>query len=702
MAIAVDESELMQATDFSVGDWIVRTSHNRLRAKSGGSEISIEPRQSALFLALIRRNGQLATRDDLIAEVWQGYEVSDDSLAQSISRLRKAIGDTSRNSKYIETIWKTGYRWIGPVEPVKLDGNGGVFTPSLLTRFGGAALLVVAGALIWFWVGRPAVPLLIDTLPVAASPAGENSPAVSFNSAYAAYVTMESGEARGDIEIVALSNGRTQRLTREGDNRAPVWSQDDEQIAYMRFDNDHCTIMISVAPFEVSRNVSSCDGSSYPDLTWSSADDRFAYGHHMEAGGPSAIVFAQYGEVRSITSPPDTAWGDFNPEFSRDGEQIVFTRAFTEMRHDLFIVDRASNKERRLTHGEAAILGAAWTPSNDAIIYSTIESGRYQLRSIDVRSGDITPIFVAASDVVEPGINVAGDLIATDRNFDSNIVEVSIETGTAIPASYNSSQWDLSPAMSPDGSKTLFVSDRSGSFGVWINSVDGETVRVMEFDGDYIAAVRFDKQGEGLFVESRRGDDFAIYKVDEDGGNLDRVTPSGTKALAMSLSADGSYIYFASDKTGKWEVWRVSNSGGRVEQVTSDGGYSAAESFDSQYVYFTKAYEDGIWRRNADGTVVKFDERLSADDAGAWTVVDDGLLFLDRSLGDSGALVFIAHTAASERIIYELENPAMRLDRVLYSSPDMSEVRLVTLGDIESDVVFARGVFAPMSMRRER
>ena len=100
---------------FTVGAWQVDTALYQLSA--AGRVVKIEPKVMAALVTLAARPGQVITREALLAAVWPGLVVGDDSLTQVIIKLRKALGDDTKEPTYIQTIAKGGYRLIAPVQP---------------------------------------------------------------------------------------------------------------------------------------------------------------------------------------------------------------------------------------------------------------------------------------------------------------------------------------------------------------------------------------------------------------------------------------------------------------------------------------------------------------------------------------------------------------------------------------------------------
>lgn len=96
-----------------VGEWRVEPGLNRL--SRSGESVHLEPKSMEVLIVLARCPGHVVSRDQLLATVWAGTVVGDDTLTQAVIKLRKALGDDSRAPAYIETIAKRGYRLLAPV-----------------------------------------------------------------------------------------------------------------------------------------------------------------------------------------------------------------------------------------------------------------------------------------------------------------------------------------------------------------------------------------------------------------------------------------------------------------------------------------------------------------------------------------------------------------------------------------------------------
>lgn len=80
-----------------------------------GDVISLTPKAFALLSYLADAAGQLATKHRIFAQVWRNTVVTDAALTVCIREIRVALGDDAKNPRYIETVPKRGYRFIGHV-----------------------------------------------------------------------------------------------------------------------------------------------------------------------------------------------------------------------------------------------------------------------------------------------------------------------------------------------------------------------------------------------------------------------------------------------------------------------------------------------------------------------------------------------------------------------------------------------------------
>ena len=152
-----------------------------------GIRVKIQEQPFRLLLLLLKRPGEVVTREELRQRLWPDgtYVDFDGSLNVILKRLRAAIDDDPDNPRFIETIPRRGYRFIAPVSvinravephpateavarrpaestaqvvpsvaavagpPASLPSNGGSHARHLIYTTIVLAVLILAGALLW-------------------------------------------------------------------------------------------------------------------------------------------------------------------------------------------------------------------------------------------------------------------------------------------------------------------------------------------------------------------------------------------------------------------------------------------------------------------------------------------------------------------------------------------------------------------------
>lgn len=97
---------------------------NRILTRNGET-ISLTPKATDILIMLIRNAGQIVEKDALLTKVWADTFVEEANLTQNIFVLRKALNDDRTGPKYIETVARRGYRFVGAVQKVGPDAEQG-------------------------------------------------------------------------------------------------------------------------------------------------------------------------------------------------------------------------------------------------------------------------------------------------------------------------------------------------------------------------------------------------------------------------------------------------------------------------------------------------------------------------------------------------------------------------------------------------
>lgn len=123
---------------FRIGDCEVRPEDGTVLSPAGLRRLG--PRPMALLVGLASNAGKVFSRDELMARIWSGVIVSDETLSRCISDLRQALDDDPRSPRYIETLARRGYRLVERPFPLAeaAEGTAPAEPPSATTLATGA------------------------------------------------------------------------------------------------------------------------------------------------------------------------------------------------------------------------------------------------------------------------------------------------------------------------------------------------------------------------------------------------------------------------------------------------------------------------------------------------------------------------------------------------------------------------------------
>ncbi len=167
--------------------------------------------------------------------------------------------------------------------------------------------------------------------------------------------------------------------------------------------------------------------------------------------------------------------------------------------------------------------------------------------------------------------------------------------------------YNTSPALSPDGSKLAFISDRTGTFALYVMDLQRprQRPRLLVTSGrerDFeelnllTPSIAWDPQGKQLAVAAKAGGETAIYILDVTTGAYRRLLLGFKTLSSIAWSPDGSRLLFSATRTACPDVWLYDLQSGRLENLTDDVFTDLVPiwSPDGQRIYFVSDRADVI------------------------------------------------------------------------------------------------------------
>ncbi len=694
---------------FRLAGKVVQPELNRI--VDGDRTVQVEPKIMQVLLRLAERSGEVVTKEELIARVWEGVFVTDDVLSRAIGELRRILGDERNEPQVIETIRKRGYRLIAPV--VYEMGREPVTAPARAARPRAKrrALIIVAAIAATGLCALLA--LRITRSPDSARPSprfaplttllgNEYAPAVSPDGTRIVFAWDGGSDGPASLYMKLIGSETLVRLTESAaSDRAPAWSPDGRQIAFVRRDGAACDVMTIEALGGRPRRVVPCPNPERSRISWSPDGRWLAFTERPSPAAPESVIRRldlETLEKRDVTrSVPGTM--DTNPAFSPDGKTVAFLRELSDSVADLYSVPLAGGEPVRLTFDNADVMGLTWIEAGNSLAFSSNRAGMHSVWKVPARGGEPTLLAGGGRKIKHPSASRAGEALVYEAwDYSMNLWRIPVGGVAAAegPVAAASDEWTFEPRYSPDGQRIAFGSTRSGSYEIWVCSAEGkDPIRLTSFGGPYVGVPRWSPDGRRLAFVARPKGPAEIMIVEVEGGAPRRLTSEATDEVAPSWSADGTSIVFGSRRDGSWQIHRARVDTGETRRLTDHGGYAALASPDGEWLYFSRIDHGGLWRMPTAGgapSLVTTDVR--PEDWASWGVVAAGVYWLSVPPGDADPTVMLLRPGASSAValasIHDLAWPGIDLSSdgstILFSRLDRHESNLVmmSLGAAES------------------
>ena len=428
-----------------VGECVVDVPLREVTAPGARRPRRLTPKAMAVLQVLVEQAGRVVSRDTLLARVWPDTLPTDDVLTQAVTQLRKAFGERRGDTRYIETIAKTGYRLLAPVQAVAPatvlqapavgaatapggpPGDGPVpqaavaspTAPASTTalRRGWrtpvaalAVLITVAGLAAGLWLrsagngtgdAGSGTPQVAQAAWAAVSATGERpyrmitsapgfeiSPTLSPDAAMVAYSATVPGRRGTVILVQTTDQAQPRQLSFPDDavsDRVPAWSPDGREIAWLRVGpGEACAVLVAAVNGGEQRQVGTCRQDDMLSFDWTPDGRGLVFGSMSTRDGLTGlrVLDLSSGQWRAIAYPVSHNDQDHAPRYSPDGRWIAFVR--NPQLGDVWRVPAAGGTPERLTMLNAEIRGLDWLPDGRSLVFGRRIDSETRLYRLDL------------------------------------------------------------------------------------------------------------------------------------------------------------------------------------------------------------------------------------------------------------------------------------------------------------------------------
>ncbi len=541
--------------------------------------------------------------------------------------------------------------------------------------------------------------------PLTAMPGGESMPAFSPDGQSIAFLAEDTPEGTTDIFLQPMNADQATPVTRTPEPEAGLaWSPDGKSLAFFRHRGDgRMTLITRTLADGAERTWGDVEeaSSSLAQLAWS-PDGRYLIATDREAPGqPLRLVrfWLADGRREWITSPPVAYAGDSCPSLSPDGGTLAFRRSRTEQIEDIYLlrIDADTSRHRdpqRLTRESTGLRGLTWLPDSAALIASLQRGSTTRLLwRVPIDGSEPTRIPGFGLSAVQPAVSPRGDrLVWSTPADDMNIWAIPTDGSRPPEPRISSTYFDMAPQYSPDGSRLVFRSTRSGISALWTCDRYGKQLRKLaDFGGAQVSAPRWSPDGLRIAFESRAQGSSDLYLIPSHGGTPKPFVTGPSQEVLPWWSGDGRFLYYASDEAGGFQIWKRPLEGGTPQRLTTGGGFAPMESPDGRWVYYSKgASGTGLYRiPTSGGTEETVLPTLQGPLWGNWTVSRGTLFYLEllpAGAQDRAVIHARSLTTNATREVLRMNRLPARWDTGLAVSPDGRELLYAQLDRFGADL----------------
>lgn len=586
-----------------------------------GEVVALMPKVFDTLLVFVQNRGRVLEKNELMETLWADSFVEEANLTQNVSTLRRILGETPHEKKYIMTIPGRGYRFVAEVQELPNETTDVVIHEKIRAR------LTIEK--------ESANELQKTELKLIAPPQPKKS-YWKFIIAGILTLIVLSGfywflvRPKNTVE---LTNFKPTRLTTTGKTKRAAISPDGKYIAYAAQDGTMMSLWLRQTATGANVNIIPSATRGYIGLTFSHTGE-YLYCVYGEEGVPAKLI-----RIASLGGSEMQLSEDIDSPvaLSPDESQIAFLRGFPDTKEiALIIAGSDGSSERKVlarpnTEGFLLFTNPIWTNDGQKII-SVVKNKQFvELVEIDTVSGNLKTIGSKKwAQIERMALTPDGlSLIFTAAEDDASpqqIWQMSYESGEARKITNDLSSYsDLT--LTADG-KNLVTLESDKQSNIFVVSKDDFSLDKQITGTNYEGAGGLSFTPDRKIVYAAQNNGVSdLWMADADGANAKQLTFNAGNNQFPAVSPDGRFIAFSSNRTGIQNLWLMKTDGGPARPLTN----GASDSFpvwspDGRWIFYQSRIDaiPNIFKIPVEGgEAIRLTNKIS----GRPTVSPDGNLF---------------------------------------------------------------------------
>ncbi len=244
---------------------------------------------------------------------------------------------------------------------------------------------------------------------------------------------------------------------------------------------------------------------------------------------------------------------------------------------EIYLMDADGQNQRAITAHKTVSLSPSWSPTGDAVAYTSFFSSRPGVYLVDLLTGRKNPVVTEGTFNATPTFSPDGRQIAFARSLPGGNIEIFVANrdGGGLRRLTNARGIDTNPSWSPTGRQIAFTSDRGGSPQIYVMDLEGTNLQRLSRSGRYNDGAAWSPDAERIAYSQRAGiERFDIVVVNVVTGESRQLSEGPGSHETPTFSPDGLKIAFAAkygSGTGATQIYVMDDDGSNVRRLTSNG-----------------------------------------------------------------------------------------------------------------------------------
>jgi Tol biopolymer transport system component/DNA-binding winged helix-turn-helix (wHTH) protein len=620
-----------------------------------GEPVPLTPKALDTLALLVRRSGRVVGKDELLEEIWADAFVEESTIAQNVFTLRKALGQSSAENQFIETVPKHGYRFVADVEAVDSATNA---EPE--TGREGAAHDINARESISDAELTDAETENAETFDAASEDARANenegrdsaavgvtagkastfnfptrllAPAVLLLAVAVALVLLRFTRINEAASDFAAPPTRTTQLTNTGRVLRAAVSADGKYVAYTQSERGQESLWLRQVEIAGGIEIVPPSDNRFVGITFSpDGNSVFYVKYGTDAAGSGLYqVPVLGGASRKILTDIDS-----QISFAPDKRHFAFWQNdLTRKEAHLIIanLDDANQRHLAARAGTHWITDAApaWSPDGKVIIFTArIQSPKAAGTTaslVEVRAADGAQKILAtrqwdAVQAIEWLSDGTGLIVAARDNASliaHQLWQIDYPGGEARAVTKDLNSYSSAGVTADMKSLVTILHRRIAN--LWIAPADRASEAVQIHSGNskdlgWTLGVEWLRDGKIIYGSTASGKE-DVWLMNADGSNQRQLTTTAGANFEPTVSDDGRTVVYVSKAADAGQrLWRMNLENGERAQLT-EGGYDLRPDIspDGRWVVYMSIIKDSptLWKApTGGGAAVQLSDKIAA------------------------------------------------------------------------------------------